>query len=44
MMMESQESAYDVTEENKLTFISSLEEKNVNFTCWHLRATNKFFF
>lgn len=27
MMMESQESAYDDTEENKLTFMSSLKDK-----------------
>lgn len=27
MMMESQERAYDVTEENKLTFISSLKDQ-----------------
>lgn len=45
MMMESQESAYDVTEGNKLTFMSSLKDKKkVNFACWHLRANNKFFF
>lgn len=46
MMMESQESAYDVREENKLTFMSSLKDKKkkrVNFACWHLKATNTFF-